>query len=110
MAATVAAFALLGPVAPDQPEDGTRGTAARPDGKAAAGTGAVGIPARTSPFPSPPPSPSPTAKPRPAVKDYRGTSLDDARKAAEAADFGVDEHDASDRGKGIWMRSLPGDH
>ncbi|MFI9122756.1 hypothetical protein ACIGW0_25765 [Streptomyces bikiniensis] len=100
--ATVAACALLGSVAPDQPEDGTRGTAARPDGKAAVGTGTAGIPARTSPSPSP--SLSPTAEPRPTAKDYRGMSLDDAREAAEAAGFGVDEHDASDQDKSIRTR------
>ncbi|MEV4945624.1 hypothetical protein [Streptomyces sp. NPDC053755] len=96
--ATVAAFALFGSVAPDRPAGGTQGTAARPDGKAAGGAGTMGIPARTSP------SPSPTAKPRPAAKDYRGMSLDDAREAAEAAGFGVDEHDASDEDKSIMMR------
>ncbi|MGA5215638.1 PASTA domain-containing protein [Streptomyces cinereoruber] len=106
-AATVVAFALLGSVAPDRPEDGTRGTEARPGGKAVVGAGTgdagtAGIPARTTP--PPPPSPSPTARPRPAAKDYRGMSLDDARKAAEAAGFGVDEHDASDQDKSIWMR------
>ncbi|MGI5485133.1 hypothetical protein [Streptomyces lavendofoliae] len=100
VAATVAAFALLGSVAPDQPEDQTRGTAAPADRKAAVGAGTVDIPSQTAPT-SPP---SPTSRPRPAAKDYRGMSLDDAREAAEAAGFGVDEHDASNEDKSIMMR------
>jgi hypothetical protein len=100
VAATVAAFALLGSVAPDQPEHQTSGTAAPADRKAAVGAGTVDIPAQTAPTSSP----SPTSRPRPAAKDYRGMSLDDAREAAEAAGFGVDEHDASDEDKSIMMR------
>ncbi|MFF4172266.1 hypothetical protein [Streptomyces sp. NPDC001744] len=101
VAATVVALALLGSVAPDRPEDGTPPTAARADGKTAVGADAVRVPVRTTP---PSPSPSPTPRPRPTAKDYRGMSLDDAREAAEAAGFGVDEHDASDEDKSIMMR------
>ncbi|MEV7790453.1 hypothetical protein AB0O68_00485 [Streptomyces sp. NPDC087512] len=97
VAATVSALGLLGAVAPDPPEDPAPATLARADG---GGAGTAGITAPASPSPSPSPSP----RPRPAAADYRGMSLDDAREAAEAAGFGVDEHDASDEDKSIMMR------
>ncbi|MFE2057939.1 hypothetical protein [Streptomyces sp. NPDC059446] len=97
---TIAAMALLGAVVPESPES----TTAQADGKAAEreGTAAV-LTART-------PSPAadegePTPKPLPKAADYRGLRLDVARDKAEAAGFGVGDHNASDDHKSIWMRS-----
>ncbi|MEU0852152.1 hypothetical protein ABZ387_29925 [Streptomyces flaveolus] len=100
VAATIGAMALLGAVLPDPPEGGASTTVAEADGKAGAGGTTAGPLASVSPSPTAKPSP----KPRPEAADYRGMPLDDARDKAEAAGFGVDEHDASDQDKSIMMR------
>ncbi|GAA5706396.1 hypothetical protein [Streptomyces avermitilis] len=100
VAATIGAMALLGAVLPDLPEERAADTVAREDGKGAA--------ARTLTSPSPSAAqddPSPTPKPRPKAADYRGKRLDEAWDKAEAAGFGVGDHNASDDDKSIWMRS-----
>ncbi|MEV7241503.1 hypothetical protein AB0N92_09670 [Streptomyces sp. NPDC093248] len=97
--ATIAATALLGAVVPDPQGKDAGGTVARADGKGTAHGRALDAVTSASP------SPSPTAKPRPRAADYRGLRLDKAREKAEAAGFGVGDHNASDDGKSIWMRS-----
>ncbi|MFD5658249.1 PASTA domain-containing protein [Streptomyces hirsutus] len=99
VAATIGAMALLGAVVPDPPEDGASPTA-QADGKGrAAGALASPTPSTTGNDGEPAP------KPRPKAADYRGLPLDEARDKAEAAGFGVDDHNASDDDKSIWMRS-----
>ncbi|MEU1217220.1 hypothetical protein ACFYSH_33540 [Streptomyces sp. NPDC005791] len=100
VAATIGAMALLGAVLPAPPED----TAAKADGKSAATERPAGL------FASPTPSTAvdetePAPEPRPTAADYRDRRLDEARDAAEAAGFGVGDHNASDDDKSIWMRS-----
>ncbi|MEV8554793.1 hypothetical protein AB0L04_33920 [Streptomyces glaucescens] len=97
VAATIGAMALLGAVLPDPPGDRPAATVAQADAKGAQGD-------RTAASPSPSPAaPRPPERP-PAAPDYRGLRLDEAREKAEAAGFGVDEHDASDEDKSIMMR------
>ncbi|MFJ3206486.1 PASTA domain-containing protein [Streptomyces flaveolus] len=102
VAATIGAMALLGAVLPDPPEDGAASVAAEADGKGGGGI-AAGALASASPSPAGT-TPKPSPRPRPKAADYRGMTLDDARDRAEAAGFGVDEHDASDQDKSIMMR------
>ncbi|WP_393054870.1 hypothetical protein [Streptomyces sp. LN549] len=100
VAATIGAMALLGAVVPDPPED----TVARTDGKATGRTADL----IATPTPTPTPAADekePAPEPRPEAADFRGLRLDQARDKAGAAGFGVDDHNASDDGKSIWMRS-----
>ncbi|MGW0816784.1 hypothetical protein ACWD00_26625 [Streptomyces viridiviolaceus] len=101
VAATIGAMALLGAVVPDPPEDGASDTVAGADAK---GTERERT-AVTWPSPSPTRSQARPSQPPPEAPDYRGQRLDTARDKAEAAGFGVDEHNASDEGKSIMMRS-----
>ncbi|AQS69876.1 hypothetical protein [Streptomyces pactum] len=103
VAATIGAMALLGAVLPDPPQDGAAGTVAEADGKGAADGRAADALASASP--SPGGDREPTPRPRPNAVDHRGMRLDEARDRAEAAGFGVDDHNASDDDKSIWMRS-----
>ncbi|MFE9912466.1 hypothetical protein [Streptomyces clavifer] len=98
--ATIAAMALLGAVVPDPPND----TMKQADGKATTKERTA------SRLASPTPSTAadnrePTPRPRPKAANYEGLRLDEARERAEAAGFGVGDHNASDSNKGIWMRS-----
>ncbi|MEV5012492.1 hypothetical protein [Streptomyces sp. NPDC055692] len=101
VAATIGAMALLGAVVPDPPKDGASDTVAQADGKGAA----KGRTADTPTSPTPSMAGEPTPKPRPQAADYRGLRLDKARDKAEAAGFGVDDHNTSDDDKRIMMRS-----
>ncbi|WP_406447983.1 PASTA domain-containing protein [Streptomyces sp. NBC_00876] len=98
--ATIGAMALLGAVLPSPPKD----TVPHADGKASATQSPADLLV--------PPTPSatagngsPAARPRPRAADYSGLALDKARDKAEAAGFGVGDHNASDDGRSIWMRS-----
>ncbi|MEU7339598.1 hypothetical protein [Streptomyces sp. NPDC007074] len=99
MAATIGAMALLGAVLPDPPEKGSADAVAQEDPKGTART----VTSLSSSAAQDEPSPAP--KPRPRAADYRGMRLDEARDKAEAAGFGVGDHNASDDDKSIWMRS-----
>ncbi|MFC7883426.1 hypothetical protein ACFUVV_16350 [Streptomyces sp. NPDC057376] len=104
VAATIGAMALLGAVLPDPPEDGAPSTVAEADGKGTATGRAADALTSASPSPAAGDDGEPAPKPRPKAVDYRGMPLDEAREAAEAAGFGVDEHDASDQDKSIMLR------
>jgi hypothetical protein len=100
--ATVAAVVLFGAVLPPAPQDGTSDTVAEADAKA-----------RNAGGPASSPSPRGTADggqeskstPDPEIPDYRGLRLDKAQERAKADGFTVGDHDASDEGDAIWMRS-----
>ncbi|MFD6276004.1 hypothetical protein ACFWFI_10590 [Streptomyces sp. NPDC060209] len=98
VAATIAAMALLGAVVPD-PE-----TTTQADGKATAKERTAVLPTTPTPSPAADEGES-TPKPLPKAADYRSLRLDEARDNAEAAGFGVGDHNASDDDKSIWMRS-----
>ncbi|MEH0422821.1 phage holin family protein [Streptomyces sp. B21-083] len=99
---TVAAVFLFGAVLPPAPQARTSGTVAEADAKARNAGGLV-----TSPSPrgtaEDGQAPEPTTDPE--IPDYRGLRLDEATKRAQTDGFAVGDHDASDQGDGIWMRS-----
>lgn len=100
VAATIGAMALLGAVIPDPPEGGASDTVAQADAKSAEKERT----AATSPYPSAAGEQERPSEPPPQAPDYRGLRLDKARDKAEAAGFGVGEHDASDQDKSIIIR------
>ncbi|MCC9704619.1 hypothetical protein E4N62_04730 [Streptomyces sp. MNU76] len=100
--ATVVAVLLLGAVLPPAPQDRTSDTVAEADVKARN----AGRPA-TSAHPRGTAEQAQGSEPTtdPEIPDFRGLRLDKAKKRAQVEGFTVGDHDASDQGDGIWMRS-----
>ncbi|MDX3646066.1 tripartite tricarboxylate transporter TctB family protein, partial [Streptomyces sp. MB09-02B] len=100
--ATVAAVFLFGAVLPPAPQDRASDTVAGADAKARNAGDPVTSPSSRGTAENGQET-EPTTDPE--TPDYRGLRLDKAKKMAQADGFTVGDHDASDQGDGIWMRS-----